>query len=147
MSSGRDNNLSFNDIRVHAGLGVVVQSNQSPVGNHTGNTTVLDDQILSSQGIEQRDVGTHEELGEDGGSEKGGVFDDDIVFVAVIEWNADLGQEVVAGLADNHGREELTTQPGTTAGGDTLLDDCDLDVWVLAQFPCAAQTLQVGRNK
>lgn len=103
MASRRDNNLSLNDVRVHARLSIVMQGNQGPVGDDTGNTTILDNEILSGESVEELDVGAHEELGEDGGGEEGGVLDDDVVLIAVLEWDADLGQEVVAGLADNHG--------------------------------------------
>lgn len=118
-----------------------MQGNQGPVGDDTSNTAILDNQVLSGESVEELDVGAHEELGENGGGEKSGVLDDDIVLIAVLEWDADLGKEVVAGLADNHGREELTAQPGTSSGGDALLNDGDLDIRVLAQFPGAAQSL------
>lgn len=141
MTSRRDNNLGLNHVRVHARLSIVVQSNQSPVGDDTSNTTVLDDEILSSEGVEQLDVGAHEELREDGGGEEGGVLDDDVVLVAIVEWDANFGKEVLSGLTDNHGREELTAQPGASTGGDALLNDGDLNIRVLAQLPRAAQSL------
>ena len=141
MTGGGDDDLGLDDVGVHAGLGVVVEGDQGPVGDHTGNATVLDDQILSGEGVEELDVRTHEQLAQDGGGEQGGVLDNDVVLVAVVEWDTDLGQEVLTGLANNHGREELTAQPGATSGRDALLNDCNLDVGVLAEFPRAAQTL------
>lgn len=147
MASGRDNDLGLDDIGVHARLGVMVQGDQSPVGDHTSDTTVLDNQVFSSQGVEQLDIGAHEQLAEDGRGEQGGVLNHDVVLVAVVKWDTDFGQEVLAGLADNHGREELAAQPGTTTGRDALLNDSDLDVGVLGKLPGAAETLRKGMVK
>lgn len=146
MSSGRDNDLGFDHVGIHARLGVVVQGYQSPVCNDTGDSTILDDQVFSCKSVKELDVWTHEQLAEDGRRKQRCVLDDNVVLVAVIEWDTDLGQKVVAGLADDHRREELASQPGSTAGRDTLFDNGDLDIGVLAQFPRAAQALVINTN-
>ena len=53
------------------------------------------------------------------------MLDDDVVALILIG-DLELVEQVVRGLADDHGGEELTAQPGASAGGDVLLDDGNL---------------------
>lgn len=45
-----------------------------------------------------------------------------------------------------HGREELATEPGTTAGTNRLLDNGDLNRRVLAKFVGARETSRTGTD-
>ena len=53
------------------------------------------------------------------------MLDDDVVTLVLVG-DLQLVEQVVRGLADDHGREELAAQPGAATGGHVLLDDGDL---------------------
>ena len=50
------------------------------------------------------------------------MLDDDVVTLVLI-WHTQFVEQVVRGLAHNHGAEELASQPGATAWRHTLLND------------------------
>ena len=53
------------------------------------------------------------------------MLDDDIVALVLVG-DLELVEQVVRGLADHHGGEQLAAQPGAATGGDVLLDDRNL---------------------
>ncbi len=57
----------------------------------------------------------------------------------VVVRNVELVQHLVSGLAHAHGAEQLPAQPSAAAGGNTLLNQGDLDLGVLGQLVCAGQ--------
>lgn len=124
MASSADHERSVDGVGVHAGLIVVVHCDQSPVCDYTGDADILNavcagtgDQVLDAGGVEEFDVGEGEDFGEESGCEQGGVLDDDVVGVAGVFFvgDAEVVEEDVCGLAHDHGREELTTEPSTAA--------------------------------
>ncbi|GAO45759.1 hypothetical protein G7K_0011-t1 [Saitoella complicata NRRL Y-17804] len=131
VTSGRDNDRSRDGVGVHAGLVVVVEGDEGPVGDTSGNTETLlgtaGDQVLNSGSVEQLDVGELQDLGQEGRGQQGSVLDDNVVTLVLVR-NANGVEELVGGLTADHGREQLTTQPGTATGSDTCLNDSDLQV-------------------
>ena len=73
MAAGRDDHLGLDDVGVHAGLGVVVEGDERPVGHHAADVLaaadnllagiLAHDQILAGSGIEELDVGHLESAG------------------------------------------------------------------------------------
>ena len=118
---------------------------QGPVGDDTSDSlhTVgvrLDDQVFSSGGIVELDVWHGQKLGHDSRSEEGCVLDNDVA-AFVLKGHTELLEELVGWLADDHGREELTSQPSTATWGNSSLEDGDVQVWaVLGQMVGTAQT-------
>ena len=49
-------------------------------------------------------------------------------------------KEEVGGLADDHGGEELTTNPGATTGGNRGLNEGNLDLGVLGELVSSRET-------
>lgn len=75
MSGGGHNDGSGDRVRVHAGLSVVVESYQSPIGDDSGYTLFAlkvfsDDEILDGGGVHEYDVRHCENLRQDCGSEQ-----------------------------------------------------------------------------
>jgi hypothetical protein len=58
------------------------------------------------------------------------VLDNDKVSIILVR-NAEVVEERIRGLSHNHSGEELSTQPGTTSGRDTSLNDSNLQVGTL----------------
>lgn len=71
------------------------------------------------------------------------MLDDDVVLLFVIR-DLKLIEEEVGGLADDHGGEELTAKPGTTAGRDRLFYNSDPDGGVLAELVSAGEASGAG---
>lgn len=105
MSRCRHDHGRRDSVRVHATLGVMVQSHQSPVGNDAGDAgrcgmIFADDEVLDGGGVHENDVGHHEDAREDGRSEEGGMaYDDECAFI--FEGDTELREEAVSGLADD----------------------------------------------
>ena len=55
------------------------------------------------------------------------MFDDDVVSLIFVSHTQAI-EELVGRLSENHGREELTAEPATTAWGDGGFDDGDLEI-------------------
>lgn len=92
---------------------VVVEGDQCPIGDHAddADTSIggwASDQVFHACGIEELDVWHGQDLAHQGAHEQGGVLDDDIV-AFILEGHADVVQEFFCRLAEDHGREELTT--------------------------------------
>ena len=131
MAGGADDNRSIDSVGVHAGLVVVVHSDQGPVHDDTGNPGLLGvagwrgpgDQVLDAGCVEHLDVGERQDPGEEGRCEKRGVLHDDVVRVLQVLFvrNAEFVQEGLRGTTHDHGGEELAAEPGTAA--------CRLLVW------------------
>mmetsp|Transcript_16814 Transcript_16814/g.40341 ORF Transcript_16814/g.40341 Transcript_16814/m.40341 type:complete len:278 (-) Transcript_16814:93-926(-) len=131
----------------------MVLRDEGPVGDGAGHTAarealrrvvgLLDDEVLDCRGVEELHVGSLEHLGQDGRREQGGVLDHNVVVLLVVG-DFQLIEHVVAGLADNHGAEQLSAEPASAARADTLLDDGHFDVRVLAQLVGAAQPSTAG---
>lgn len=133
MTGHRDNNIRVDGVGIHAALIIMMHAHKCPVRNHSRNPhlarllILTRNQILHSRGIEQLDVRHLQNLAHDGAREQCGVLDNDIVTL-VLERNADLLQEQVSRLAHDHGRKQLATEPGATAGRDTCFQDGDFEV-------------------
>ena len=77
------------------------------------------------------------------------MLDNDIVAVVAIflVCDTDLAKEGISRLAHDHSREELATEPSTTTGADTGLDDGNLQVRAsLSQAVCGRETARAGAN-
>ncbi|MFS7946621.1 hypothetical protein Hanom_Chr06g00538541 [Helianthus anomalus] len=113
----------------------MVHRHQSPVGYNTTNSPFLDDQILRSNRIEELHVWPRQKLAHDGRCEQSSVFDDHVVFLLVV-LDLKLIKEVVCGFADNHGGEELSSQPCSATRAHRLLNDGYLPVVNHAYTTC-----------
>lgn len=61
--------------------------------------------------------------------------------------HAKVIEEGIGRLTHDHGAEELTTKPGSTARRDTCLDDGDFEVGtLLRKLVSSAQTARAGTN-
>ena len=69
-----------------------------------------------------------------------------LTILLLFEGDADLSQEVMRRLADDHGGEELPSEPRAASGGDRLLDDGDLDVRALGELIRARQPGRPGAD-
>jgi hypothetical protein len=117
----------------------VVHRNESPVGDNTSDADCVGvarcrgwagDEVLDSCGVEQLDVGELQDLGQQGRCKESGMLNDDkVTFILVRHTN--LVQEELCRLAHDHGAEELTTEPGTTTGGNASFDNGNLEVGTL----------------
>ena len=80
VAAGGHDHLSLHDVGVHAGLGVVVQGHQGPVGNNAANVlatadnglllVLTHDQVLHGGGVEQLDVGCLRSRGAEGAARR-----------------------------------------------------------------------------
>ena len=75
MTGGGDNNRCVYGIWIHTGLVVVVHSDESPVGDDTGDAegsvwVGSGDEVFDCGGVEEFDVGEREHFGEEGGGEE-----------------------------------------------------------------------------
>ena len=153
MASGGNNQRGVDGVGVHARLVIVVHRHQSPVGHHARDPHIAcalvrlaGDQVLDGRGIEQLHVRQQQHLGQDGAGEQGGVLNNHVVAL-VLKRHTEVGQEHVGRLAHHHGAEELSAEPGTSAGGDTGLDDGDLEVRAqLAQGVGTAEAAGAGAD-
>lgn len=120
VTGGTDDDGSIDGVGVHAGVVVMVESDESPVHDNTSQADLVavrtSDQVFNAGGVEELDVREGQDLGEKGGGEQGGVLNNHEVGVVgfILEGNAELGEECIGGTAEDHGGEELATQPGTT---------------------------------
>lgn len=123
VAGGGDHQRSVDSVGVHAGVVVVVQADQGPVGDNTSNADIrgvagvgwASDHVLNGGSVEKLDVGEEENLGQDGGGEQGGVLNHNVVGVGILlVRDSELLQEDLSGATHDHGGEELTTEPGTT---------------------------------
>lgn len=153
VASGGDNQRRVDGVRVHARLVIVVHRDQGPVGDHTGDADpavalgrLAGDQVLNGSGVEQLDVGHLQHLGQHSRREQRSVFNNNKVAL-VVERHAQLAQEDISRLAHHHGGEELASQPGSAAGGDSRLDDGDLQVRAqLAERVGGAEAARAGAD-
>ena len=105
MSCCGHNDRRSDDVRVHAGLRVVVERNERPVRHDAGNALLsgeilADDQVFNGGGVHEDNVWHGEDLGQNCGSEECGVFDyNEGAFV--FKGNAEFGEEAVGRLAHN----------------------------------------------
>ena len=144
MPRGGDDDGRIDGIGVHAGLIIVVHSDQRPISDHARDADAaahlgargLDvragDEVLDGGGVEELDVGEAQDFREEGGGEEGGVLDDDeIAFVFV--GDAQLGEEGVRRFAHYHCGEELAAQPGTAALGVSVSNRSRKDTWIASR--------------
>jgi hypothetical protein len=127
----------------------VMHRYKSPVGDNTRNAHGIwvvgsrgrtGDEILDRRGVEQLDVGELKHLAEQSRREERSMLHDDKVALIFVR-HANLVQELLSGLAHHHGAEELATEPGTTARGNTGLNHGDLEVGTLGgERVCRAET-------
>src|SRR5690348_2912830 len=111
----------------------MVKSDQGPIGDHTDNPDATiegwtSDQILDTSGVEQLDIRHRQNLAHQSRHEQGSMFNDDIIALVLIR-HANVVQEGIRWLAQNHGREELTAQPATATRAHGSLNDGDLKIW------------------
>lgn len=133
---------------------VVVHRDQSPVGDYTSNgktilVIVTGDQVLNASSIEELDIGEAQDLAEEGAGEERGVLDNDIAGMTwiLLVGNTNFAEESIGRLPHDHGREELSAKPSTATGGDTSLDDSDLQVrTLLGQAVSGAETTAACTN-
>lgn len=126
MAGGADDQWGVDGVGVHAGMIVVVEGHERPVGHDTCDADTLcvtcnrgraGDQVLDASSVEELDVWEGEDLGEQGGGEECRVLDHDHIGVGglFLVWNAKVIEEAVRRLAEDHGGEQLATEPCTTA--------------------------------
>eukprot|EP01018_Ginkgo_biloba_P021850 Gb_40595 [translate_table: standard] len=144
MSTGTHHNLGLHDIGVHARLCVVIHRDQSPIRHNSSHSVLLDDQILGRYGVEELDIGPGQDLAQDGRCEEGCVLYDHIVLQFVVG-DLKFVQEKMGRLSDHHGREQLPTEPRTSARAHRLLNNGHLYIGVLAELvgagkSCATRT-------
>jgi hypothetical protein len=129
----------------HARLCVVVESHESPVCDHTGDSLLPLEvrpyyEIFNGRSVHHNDVRHGEDLGKDGRGEQRRVLDDD-KSALVLERYTDLLQETVCRLTDNHGRHELATKP-------VRIGDRNVRGWkcsaALQHIPCATSGSDIG---
>lgn len=74
------------------------------------------------------------------------MLDDNEVSLIIVR-NTKVVQEDFGRLTHDHGAEELATEPSTTTGSDTRLNDGNLQVWAsLAKHVCSAETARPGTD-
>lgn len=134
MTSRRDDDGSIDGVWVHAALIIMMHSYERPVGDHTSNPQSIlglaSDQILNRRGVEQLDIRESKNLREQRrGEERRVLHHYEVAFILV--WHANVTKESIGRLAHDHGREELAAKPSTAAGGNTGLNDGDLQVRTL----------------
>ena len=122
MTTAADDERRVDSVGVHAGLSAVIQSDEGPIGDNTGDAESAiglgtRDEVFDAGGVEELDVGKGEDFGHEGGGEEGGVLDDDKVAFVVVG-DTDVAEEGVGGFAHHHGGEELAAEPGTTTWRD-----------------------------
>ena len=122
VASSADHQRGVDGVRVHAALVVVVHGDESPVGDDTGDAELTirprraSDEVLNSRGVEKLDIGEGQDFAEQSRGKESGVLDDNVVSFFLV-WDAKVAEEGVGGLAHDHGREKLATEPGTTTFG------------------------------
>lgn len=99
---GHDDRRS-DDVRVHAGLRVVIERDERPVRYDAGDSllsgeVVADDQVFDGGSVHEDDVWHGEDLRQDCGGEECGVLDDD-EGTFVFEGDTEFGEEAVGRLA------------------------------------------------
>ena len=82
LTSSGDDDGSSDNVGVHAGLRVVVEGDQSPVGDNTGDALLAlevfaNDEVLDGGRVHHDDVRHREDLREDGRREERRVLDHD----------------------------------------------------------------------
>lgn len=104
---------------------------------------------IRTQPTYQLNVVELEDLAEHGAGKESRVLDSDVVGVlaSVLIRHTNLPQEGIGRLAHDHGREELTTEPSTSARGDVGLHDSNLQVGTsLCQAVGSRQTTAASTN-
>ena len=129
-----------------------MHGNECPVGYYASNAegaivVSTSDEIFDCSGVEKLDVGEREDFGQEHGSkeslwstisqgrEKGSggsaktysmLHDNKVALI--LEWNSEVVQERISGLAHDHCTEKLASEPGPTARRDRSFDDSNLQV-------------------
>ena len=107
MATAANDKRGVDGVGIHAGLGAMVEGDESPVGDNTGNAECAiglgtGDKVFNTGGVEELDVGEGEDFGHEGGGEEGGVLDDNEVAFVVVR-DANVAEEGVGGFAHYHG--------------------------------------------
>ena len=134
MTRGRDDQRRVDSVGIHARLVVMMHRDQRPVRHDTRDPhpvlTRPRNQIFDTSRVEQLDVRHLQHLRHHRRGEERSVLDDHVGALVFIG-DTDLAEEGVGGLAHDHGGEELTTEPGATAGRDGGFNDSDTEVGTL----------------
>ena len=108
MARGRDDDGSSDGVGVHAGLRVMVQGHQSPVGDYASHALFpfeisVDDKVFYRRRVEQDDVRHGEDFGQERRSEQRRMFDDD-KWALVLVRNVEPSKERIGGFSDDLGK-------------------------------------------
>mmetsp|Transcript_30434 Transcript_30434/g.79164 ORF Transcript_30434/g.79164 Transcript_30434/m.79164 type:complete len:317 (-) Transcript_30434:556-1506(-) len=134
MPTRGHHNLGLNNVGVHAALQAVVQGHKSPVCHYTSDVLAtwhigvrLHNQILSSCGVEQLDIGSLQNLRQQSAGELGCMLDHHVISLILVG-HIQVVKQSMGRLTHNHATEQLATQPGTTTRSHTSFNDGDLHI-------------------
>mmetsp|Transcript_74254 Transcript_74254/g.212837 ORF Transcript_74254/g.212837 Transcript_74254/m.212837 type:complete len:376 (+) Transcript_74254:113-1240(+) len=149
MAGCSNDDLRLDDLRVHAGLRVVVLRDQGPICDHAADTDtcvrLTHEEVLDCHGIEELRVWSDERSTDDRAHEESGMLAHDIVALVIVG-DVQLIEQRVPRLAHDHRAEELSADPATATRRHTLLDDGHFHIRVLRQFVCARETCRACTN-